>query len=150
MPGAVFFAWTQFVTAFLLLYCASAAGSVRHYLEALTWPHSFFPSSDRLDVSARLANVHAAAAPCCEPTSISVPWHPEFYRVETSGDGNGGRDHREQHRKPIWLTNRSLCHLTDWISLRSSSGRTTCIGLAMGTRISTFFPTRPMIISIPA
>ncbi len=145
-----FFVWAQFVTAFLLLlaFPPLEAAAVMQLMDNLAGTSFFLPSG--LVVAGQVAGVSGGGSPLLWQHLFWFLGHPEVYVLILPAMGIVAEIIANNTRKPLWgyksmvysvLTIGFLSFIV-WAHHMYLTG--------MGTRISTFFQTTTMIISIPS
>ena len=145
-----FFVWAQFVTGFLLLlaFPPLEAAAVMQLMDKVAHTSFFLPTG--LAVAGDLANVSGGGSPLLWQHLFWFLGHPEVYVLILPGMGIVCEVIANNTRKPIWgykslvysvLTIGFLSFIV-WAHHMYMTG--------MGTKISTFFQTTTMIISIPS
>jgi len=145
-----FFCWAQFVTAFLLLlaFPPLEAAGVMQLMDKLAHTSFFLPTG--LAVGGALANVSGGGSPLLWQHLFWFLGHPEVYVLILPAMGIVSEVIANNTRKPIWgykslvysaLTIGFLSFIV-WAHHMYMTG--------MGTKVSTFFQTTTMIISIPS
>ncbi len=145
-----FFVWAEFVTGFLLLLAfppLEAAGLMQ--LADKTLHTSFFLPTG-LAVSGSMADISGGGSPLLWQHLFWFLGHPEVYVLILPAMGIVAEVIANNTRRPIWgyksLVYASLC--IGFISFIVWAHHMYMTG--MGTKISTFFQTTTMIISIPS
>jgi cytochrome c oxidase subunit 1 len=145
-----FFVWAQFVTAFLLLlaFPPLEAAAVMQLMDNQAGTSFFLPSG--LVVAGQVAGVSGGGSPLLWQHLFWFLGHPEVYVLILPAMGIVAEIIANNTRKPLWgyksmvysvLTIGFLSFIV-WAHHMYLTG--------MGTRISTFFQTTTMIISIPS
>jgi len=145
-----FFVWAQFVTAFLLLlaFPPLEAAALMQLMDKAAHTSFFLPTG--LAIGGTLANVSGGGSPLLWQHLFWFLAHPEVYVLILPAMGIVAEIIANNTRKPIWgykslvysiLTLGFLSFIV-WAHHMYLTG--------MGTRISTFFQTTTMIISIPS
>src|SRR4051812_4519249 len=145
-----FFVWAQFVTAFLLLlaFPPLEAAGIMQLMDKVAHTSFFLPTG--LAVGGQLANVSGGGSPLLWQHLFWFLGHPEVYVLILPAMGIVAEIIANNTRKPIWgykslvysaLTLGFLSFIV-WAHHMYLTG--------MGTKISTFFQTTTMIISIPS
>jgi cytochrome c oxidase subunit 1 len=145
-----FFVWAQFVTAFLLLlaFPPLEAAALMQLMDKVAHTSFFLPTG--LAIGGNLANVSGGGSPLLWQHLFWFLAHPEVYVLILPAMGIVAEIIANNTRKPIWgykslvysiLTLGFLSFIV-WAHHMYLTG--------MGTRISTFFQTTTMIISIPS
>ena len=145
-----FFVWAQFVTAFLLLlaFPPLEAAAVMQLMDNLAGTSFFLPSG--LIVSGAPANISGGGSPLLWQHLFWFLGHPEVYVLILPGMGMVAEIIANNTRKPIWGY-KSLVYSVLAIGFLSFIVWAHHMYLTgMGTKISTFFQTTTMIISIPS
>jgi cytochrome c oxidase subunit 1 len=145
-----FFVWAQFVTAFLLLlaFPPLEAAGVMQLMDKVFGTSFFLPTG--LVVSGNPAPVSGGGSPLLWQHLFWFLGHPEVYVLILPAMGIVGEIIANNTRKPIWgyksLVYSVLC--IGFVSFIVWAHHMYLTG--MGTKISTFFQTTTMIISIPS
>jgi cytochrome c oxidase subunit 1 len=145
-----FFVWAEFVTGFLLLLAfppLEAAGLMQLTDKVL---HTSFFMPTGLAVSGALADISGGGSPLLWQHLFWFLGHPEVYVLILPAMGIVAEVIANNTRKPIWGY-KSLVYATmciGFISFIVWAHHMYMTG--MGTKISTFFQTTTMIISIPS
>ncbi len=145
-----FFVWAEFVTGFLLLLAfppLEAAGLMQLADKVL---HTSFFLPTGLAVSGNMADISGGGSPLLWQHLFWFLGHPEVYVLILPAMGIVAEVVANNTRKPIWgyksLVYSALCigflSFIVWAHHMYMTG--------MGTKISTFFQTTTMIISIPS
>src|SRR5437899_2704391 len=145
-----FFVWAQFVTAFLLLlaFPPLEAAAVMQLADNLLGTSFFLPSG--LVISGTPANISGGGSPLLWQHLFWFLGHPEVYVLILPGMGMVSEIIANNTRKPIWGY-KSLVYSVLTIGFLSFIVWAHHMYLTgMGTKISTFFQTTTMIISIPS
>src|SRR5438128_1477985 len=145
-----FFVWAQFVTAFLLLlaFPPLEAAAVMQLMDKVAHTSFFLPTG--LAVGGALANVSGGGSPLLWQHLFWFLGHPEVYVLILPAMGIVAEVIANNTRKPIWGY-KSLVYSVLTIGFLSFIVWAHHMYLTgMGTRISTFFQTTTMIISIPS
>jgi cytochrome c oxidase subunit I len=145
-----FFVWAQFVTAFLLLlaFPPLEAAAVMQLADNLLGTSFFLPSG--LLVSGQPADVSGGGSPLLWQHLFWFLGHPEVYVLILPAMGIVAEIIANNTRKPIWGY-KSLVYSVLAIGFLSFIVWAHHMYLTgMGTKISTFFQTTTMIISIPS
>jgi cytochrome c oxidase subunit 1 len=145
-----FFVWAQFVTAFLLLlaFPPLEAAAVMQLADNLMGTSFFLPSG--LIVSGTPLSVSGGGSPLLWQHLFWFLGHPEVYVLILPGMGMVAEIIANNTRKPIWGY-KSLVYSVLAIGFLSFIVWAHHMYLTgMGTKISTFFQTTTMIISIPS
>ena len=145
-----FFVWAQFVTAFLLLlaFPPLEAAGIMQLMDKVAHTSFFLPTG--LAVEGHLAQISGGGSPLLWQHLFWFLAHPEVYVLILPAMGIVAEIIANNTRKPLW-------------GYRSLVGATLSIGLlsfivwahhmymtGMGTKISSFFQTTTMLISIPS
>src|SRR5579862_5695684 len=144
------FVWTQFVTAFLLLlaFPPLEAAAVMQLMDNVAHTSFFLPTG--LAISGKIANVAGGGSPLLWQHLFWFLGHPEVYVLILPAMGIVCEIIACNTRKPIWGY-KSLVYSSLVIGFLSFIVWAHHMYLTgMGTRISTFFQTTTMIISIPS
>ena len=145
-----FFTWAQFVTAFLLLlaFPPLEAAGVMQLMDNLFDTSFFLPSG--LVVSGDVLNVSGGGSPLLWQHLFWFLGHPEVYVLILPAIGIVTEIVANNTRKPIWGY-RSMVYAALGIGFLSFIVWAHHMYLTgMGTKISTFFQTTTMMISIPS
>jgi cytochrome c oxidase subunit 1 len=145
-----FFVWAQFVTAFLLLlaFPPLEAAAVMQLADNLLGTSFFLPSG--LLVSGQPPDVSGGGSPLLWQHLFWFLGHPEVYVLILPAMGIVAEIIANNTRKPIWGY-KSLVYSVFAIGFLSFIVWAHHMYLTgMGTKISTFFQTTTMIISIPS
>ena len=145
-----FFVWAQFVTGFLLLlaFPPLEAAGVMQLMDNLFGTSFFLPTG--LAVGGRLADVSGGGSPLLWQHLFWFLGHPEVYVLILPGMGIVGEVIANNTRKPLWGY-KSLVFSVVAIGFLSFIVWAHHMYLTgMGTKISAFFQTTTMIISIPS
>jgi cytochrome c oxidase subunit I len=145
-----FFVWAQFVTAFLLLlaFPPLEAAAVMQLADNLVGTSFFLPSG--LIVSGTPVPVSGGGSPLLWQHLFWFLGHPEVYVLILPGMGMVSEIIANNTRKPLWGY-KSLVYSVLSIGFLSFIVWAHHMYLTgMGTKISTFFQTTTMIISIPS
>jgi len=145
-----FFVWAQFVTAFLLLlaFPPLEAAAVMQLMDNLAGTSFFLPTG--LIVSGEKLPISGGGSPLLWQHLFWFLGHPEVYVLILPGMGIVCEILANNSRKPIWGY-KSLVYsvlLIGFLSFIVWAHHMYLTG--MGTKISTFFQTTTMIISIPS
>ncbi|MDQ6632562.1 MAG: cbb3-type cytochrome c oxidase subunit I [Verrucomicrobiota bacterium] len=145
-----FFVWAQFVTGFLLLlaFPPLEAAGVMQLMDKVFHTSFFLPTG--LAVSGNLAGVSGGGSPLLWQHLFWFLGHPEVYVLILPAMGIVCEILANNTRKPIWGY-KSLVYsvlLIGFLSFIVWAHHMYLTG--MGTKISTFFQTTTMIISIPS
>jgi len=146
-----FFVWAQFVTAFLLLlaFPPLEAAGVMQLMDNLAGTSFFLPSGLMLGGTTPLP-VSGGGSPLLWQHLFWFLGHPEVYVLILPGMGMVAEIISNNARKPIWGY-KSLVYSVFAIGFLSFIVWAHHMYLTgMGTKISTFFQTTTMIISIPS
>ena len=145
-----FFVWAQFVTGFLLLlaFPPLEAAGIMQLMDKVFHTSFFLPTG--LAVGGEYANVSGGGSPLLWQHLFWFLGHPEVYVLILPAMGIVCEVIANNTRKPIWgyksLVYSSL--LIGFLSFIVWAHHMYLTG--MGTKISTFFQTTTMIISIPS
>jgi cytochrome c oxidase subunit I len=145
-----FFVWAMFVTAFLLLlaFPPLEAAALMQLMDNLAGTSFFLPTG--LVVSGAKLNVSGGGSPLLWQHLFWFLAHPEVYVLILPAFGIVAEIIANNTRKPLWgyksLVYSVLC--IGFISFIVWAHHMYLTG--MGTKISTFFQTTTMIISIPS
>src|SRR5512138_875461 len=145
-----FFVWAQFVTAFLLLlaFPPLEAAVVMQLMDRVASTSFFLPSG--LVVNGAPLYVSGGGSPLLWQHLFWFLGHPEVYVLILPGMGIVAEIISNNARKPIWGY-KSLVYSVFAIGFLSFIVWAHHMYLTgMGTKISTFFQTTTMIISIPS
>jgi cytochrome c oxidase subunit I len=145
-----FFVWAEFVTAFLLVlaFPPLEAAAVMQLADNLLGTSFFLPSG--LVVSGQPADVSGGGSPLLWQHLFWFLGHPEVYVLILPAMGIVAEIIANNTRKPIWGY-KSLVYSILAIGFLSFIVWAHHMYLTgMGTKISTFFQTTTMIISIPS
>ncbi len=145
-----FFVWAQFVTAFLLLlaFPPLEAASVLQLMDNVLHTSFFLPTG--LVVSGQQLHISGGGSPLLWQHLFWFLGHPEVYVLILPGMGIVTEIIANNTRKPIWGY-RSMVYAVLVIGFLSFIVWAHHMYLTgMGTRISTFFQTTTMLISIPS
>ena len=145
-----FFVWAQFVTAFLLLlaFPPLEAAGVMQLMDNVFDTSFFLPSG--LVVSGQTVDVSGGGSPLLWQHLFWFLGHPEVYVLILPAMGIVAEIIACNTRKPLWGY-KALVHATLAIGFLSFIVWAHHMYLTgMGTKISTFFQTTTMIISIPS
>src|SRR5690242_1358498 len=145
-----FFCWAQFVTAFLLLlaFPPLEAAGIMQLMDKVAHTSFFLPTG--LSVGGALANVSGGGSPLLWQHLFWFLGHPEVYVLILPAMGIVAEIIANNTRKPIWGY-KSLVYSALTIGFLSFIVWAHHMYLTgMGTKISTFFQTTTMIISIPS
>jgi cytochrome c oxidase subunit 1 len=144
------FVWTQFVTAFLLLlaFPPLEAAGILQLMDKVFATSFFLPSG--LTVSGAQADISGGGSPLLWQHLFWFLGHPEVYVLILPAMGIVCEVIANNTRKPIWGY-KSLVYSVMAIGFISFIVWAHHMYLTgMGTKISTFFQTTTMIISIPS
>jgi cytochrome c oxidase subunit 1 len=145
-----FFVWAEFVTAFLLLlaFPPLEAAAVMQLADNLLHTSFFLPTG--LIVSGQAPNISGGGSPLLWQHLFWFLGHPEVYVLILPAMGIVAEIIAVNTRKPLWGY-KSLVYSLFAIGFLSFIVWAHHMYLTgMGTRISTFFQTTTMIISIPS
>jgi cytochrome c oxidase subunit 1 len=145
-----FFVWAQFVTAFLLLlaFPPLEAAAVMQLMDNLAGTSFFLPTG--LVVSGKVAAISGGGSPLLWQHLFWFLGHPEVYVLILPAMGIVAEVISCNTRKPLWGY-KSLVYSVLAIGFLSFIVWAHHMYLTgMGTKISTFFQTTTMIISIPS
>jgi cytochrome c oxidase subunit 1 len=145
-----FFVWAQFVTAFILLlaFPPLEAAGVMQLMDNLMGTSFFLPTG--LVVSGQLPNLSGGGSPLLWQHLFWFLGHPEVYVLILPAMGIVSEIIANNTRKPLYGY-RSLVYSVLAIGFLSFIVWAHHMYLTgMGTKISTFFQTTTMIISIPS
>jgi cytochrome c oxidase subunit 1 len=145
-----FFVWAQFVTAFILLlaFPPLEAAGLMQLMDNLVHTSFFLPTG--LAVGGQLANVSGGGSPLLWQHLFWFLGHPEVYVLILPAMGAVCEIIANNTRKPIWGY-KSLVYSSLFIGFVSFIVWAHHMYLTgMGTKISAFFQTTTMIISIPS
>ncbi len=145
-----FFVWAQFVTAFLLLlaFPPLEAAGVMQLMDNVFDTSFFLPTG--LVVSGQTVDVSGGGSPLLWQHLFWFLGHPEVYVLILPAMGIVAEIIACNTRKPLWGY-KALVHATLAIGFLSFIVWAHHMYLTgMGTKISTFFQTTTMIISIPS
>lgn len=145
-----FFVWSQFTASFLLLlaFPPLEAAGIMQLMDKVAGTSFFLPTG--LAVGGNLANISGGGSPLLWQHLFWFLAHPEVYVLILPAMGIIAEIIANNTRKPLWGY-KSLVYsaLTiGFISFLVWAHHMYLTG--MGTRISTFFQTTTMIISIPS
>ena len=146
-----FFVWSQFVTAFLLLlaFPPLEAAGVMQLMDNLLGTSFFLPSGLMLSTGAPAA-VSGGGSPLLWQHLFWFLGHPEVYVLILPAMGIVAEVIANNTRKPLWGY-KSLVYSVLAIGFLSFIVWAHHMYLTgMGTKISTFFQTTTMVISIPS
>ena len=144
------FVWAQFVTAFILLlaFPPLEAAAVMQLMDNVAHTSFFLPTG--LAVGGQLANISGGGSPLLWQHLFWFLGHPEVYVLILPAMGIVCEIIACNTRKPIWGY-KSLVYSVLAIGFLSFIVWAHHMYLTgMGTKISTFFQTTTMIISIPS
>ncbi len=144
------FVWAQFVTAFLLLlaFPPLEAAGVMQLMDNLAHTSFFLPTG--LAIGGKLASVSGGGSPLLWQHLFWFLGHPEVYVLILPAMGVVCEIIANNTRKPIWGY-KSLVYSVLTIGFLSFIVWAHHMYLTgMGTKISAFFQTTTMIISIPS
>jgi len=144
------FVWAQFVTAFLLLlaFPPLEAAGVMQLMDNLAHTSFFLPTG--LAIGGKLASVSGGGSPLLWQHLFWFLGHPEVYVLILPAMGTVCEIIANNTRKPIWGY-KSLVYSVLTIGFLSFIVWAHHMYLTgMGTKISAFFQTTTMIISIPS
>jgi len=145
-----FFCWAQFVTAFLLLlaFPPLEAAAVMQLMDNLVGTSFFLPSG--LVVAGKALSISGGGSPLLWQHLFWFLGHPEVYVLILPAMGIVSEIIANNTRKPLWGY-KSLVYSVFAIGFLSFIVWAHHMYLTgMGTKISTFFQTTTMIISIPS
>jgi len=145
-----FFVWTQFVTSFLLLlaFPPLEAAAVLQLMDRVAGTSFFMPEG--LVVSGVPQDYAGGGSPVLWQHLFWFLAHPEVYVLVLPAMGIVGEIIANNTRKPLWGY-RLLVHAVIFLGFMSFIVWAHHMFITgMGTRISTFFATTTMIISIPS
>src|SRR6266498_997965 len=145
-----FFVWSQFVTAFLLLlaFPPLEAAIIMQWMDRVADTSFFLPSG--LVVNGAPVSISGGGSPLLWQHLFWFLGHPEVYVLILPGMGIEAEILTNNTRKPIWGY-KSLVYSVFAIGFLSFIVWAHHMYLTgMGTKISTFFQTTTMIISIPS
>jgi cytochrome c oxidase subunit 1 len=145
-----FFCWAQFVTAFLLLlaFPPLEAAGIMQLMDKVAHTSFFLPTG--LMVGGKVAEISGGGSPLLWQHLFWFLAHPEVYVLILPGVGIVCEIIANNTRKPIWGY-KSLVYsvlILGFLSFIVWAHHMYMTG--MGTKISTFFQTTTMIISIPS
>jgi len=146
------FVWTQFVTAFILLlaFPPLEAAGLMQLVDKVFGTSFFLPTGLMTAGGANLADISGGGSPLLWQHLFWFLGHPEVYVLILPAMGIVCEVIANNTRKPIWGY-RSLVYsvlAVGFISFIVWAHHMYLTG--MGTKISTFFQTTTMIISIPS
>jgi cytochrome c oxidase subunit 1 len=145
-----FFVWAQFVTAFLLLlaFPPLESASIMQLMDKVAGTSFFLPTG--LVVSGKALPISGGGSPLLWQHLFWFLGHPEVYVLILPAMGIVAEIIANNTRKPLWGY-KSLVYATFCIGFLSFIVWAHHMYLTgMGTKISTFFQTTTMIISIPS
>ena len=145
-----FFVWAQFVTAFLLLlaFPPLEAAGVMQLMDNVFGTSFFLPTG--LAVGGRVADISGGGSPLLWQHLFWFLGHPEVYVLILPAMGMVAEIISNNTRKPLWGY-KSLVYSVLAIGFLSFIVWAHHMYLTgMGTKISAFFQTTTMIISIPS
>jgi len=145
-----FFVWAQFVTAFLLLlaFPPLEAAAVMQLMDKVAHTSFFLPTG--LVLSGKVAEISGGGSPLLWQHLFWFLGHPEVYVLILPAMGIVCEIIANNTRKPIWGY-KSLVYSVLVIGFLSFIVWAHHMYLTgMGTKISTFFQTTTMIISVPS
>ncbi len=145
-----FFVWAEFVTAFLLIlaFPPLEAAAVMQLVDNLTGSSFFLPSG--MVVSGQPLNISGGGSPLLWQHLFWFLGHPEVYILLLPAIGIVAEVIANNTRKPLWGY-RSMVYGVLAIGFLSFIVWAHHMYLTgMGTKISTFFQTTTMMISIPS
>jgi len=145
-----FFVWAQFVTGFLLLlaFPPLEAAGLMQLMDNLFGTSFFLPTG--LAVGGKLADISGGGSPLLWQHLFWFLAHPEVYVLILPGMGIVAEIIANNTRKPLWGY-KSLVYSVLTIGFISFIVWAHHMYLTgMGTKISAFFQTTTMIISIPS
>ena len=145
-----FFVWTQFVTAFLLLlaFPPLEAAGIMQLADKVLGTSFFLPTG--LFISGNPGDISGGGSPLLWQHLFWFLGHPEVYVLILPAMGIVAEVIANNSRKPIWGY-KSLVYSALAIGFLSFIVWAHHMYLTgMGTKISTFFQTTTMIISIPS
>jgi cytochrome c oxidase subunit I len=145
-----FFVWAQFVTAFLLLlaFPALQAAAVLQGMDRIAGTSFFLPSG--LVVSGKPLAVSGGGNPLLWQHLFWFLAHPEVYVLILPAIGIVTEVITNNTRKPLW-GNKTMIYSIIFLGIMSFVVWAHHMFMTgMGTRMSTFFQTTTMIISIPS
>jgi len=145
-----FFCWSQFVTAFLLLlaFPPLEAAAVMQLMDKVAHTSFFLPTG--LMIAGKTAEISGGGSPLLWQHLFWFLGHPEVYVLILPAMGIVAEIIANNTRKPIWGY-KSLVYsalILGFLSFIVWAHHMYLTG--MGTKISTFFQTTTMIISIPS
>lgn len=146
------FVWTQFVTGFILLlaFPPLEAAGIMQLVDKVFHTSFFLPTGLMTSGGANLADISGGGSPLLWQHLFWFLGHPEVYVLILPAMGIVCEVIANNTRKPIWGY-RSLVYsalAVGFISFIVWAHHMYLTG--MGTKISTFFQTTTMIISIPS
>jgi len=145
-----FFVWAQFVTGFILLlaFPPLEAAGIMQLMDRVAGTSFFLPTG--LAVGGHLANVSGGGSPLLWQHLFWFLGHPEVYVLILPAMGIVCEVIANNTRKPIWGY-KSLVYSALFLGTLSFIVWAHHMYLTgMGTKISAFFQTTTMIISIPS
>jgi len=145
-----FFVWAQFVTAFLLLlaFPPLESAAIMQLMDNLAHTSFFLPTG--LAIGGKLANISGGGSPLLWQHLFWFLGHPEVYVLILPAMGTVCEIIANNTRKPVWGY-KSLVYSVLAIGFLSFIVWAHHMYLTgMGTKISAFFQTTTMIISIPS
>jgi cytochrome c oxidase subunit 1 len=145
-----FFCWAQFVTAFLLLlaFPPLEAAAVMQLMDKVAHTSFFLPTG--LVIAGKAAEISGGGSPLLWQHLFWFLGHPEVYVLILPAMGIVCEIIANNTRKPIWGY-KSLVYSVLVIGFLSFIVWAHHMYLTgMGTKISTFFQTTTMIISVPS
>jgi cytochrome c oxidase subunit 1 len=144
------FVWAQFVTAFILLlaFPPLEAAGVMQLMDNLAGTSFFLPTG--LAVGGKLANISGGGSPLLWQHLFWFLGHPEVYVLILPAMGTVCEIIANNTRKPIWGYKSLVFSVLaiGFVSFIVWAHHMYLTG--MGTRISAFFQTTTMLISIPS
>ena len=144
------FVWVQFITAFLLLlaFPPLEAAAIMQLMDKLASTSFFLPTG--LAIGGQLADISGGGSPLLYQHLFWFLGHPEVYVLILPAMGIVAEVIACNTRKPLWGY-KSLVYASLAIGFLSFIVWAHHMYLTgMGTKISTFFQTTTMIISIPS
>jgi len=145
-----FFVWAQFTASFLLLlaFPPLEAAGIMQLMDKVAGTSFFLPTG--LAIGGQLANVSGGGSPLLWQHLFWFLAHPEVYVLILPAMGIIAEIIANNTRKPLW-GHKSMVYSALAIGFLSFLVWAHHMYLTgMGTRISTFFQTTTMIISIPS
>lgn len=145
-----FFVWAQFTASFLLLlaFPPLEAAGIMQLMDKVAGTSFFLPTG--LAVGGKLADISGGGSPLLWQHLFWFLAHPEVYVLILPAIGIVAEVIANNTRKPLWGY-KSLVYAALMIGFLSFLVWAHHMYLTgMGTRISTFFQTTTMIISIPS